>query len=218
MPTSSPAPADETLGARIRRLRNERGMSLAQVAGGDFSRAFLHQVETGKAQPSTRVLRMIANRLGSGVEFLISGGPPVGHVELLVERARIELLFRRPEAALDLVQPLLETTDWPVGVDARLTAAEALRALGRKAEADKLLEAEEPAIRRAADRHRLRRLRAIRRGAHYRPGARDLLEMAAEAEREGRSQLAADLAREARVLLTGPAGRYRKAAGRPPAE
>jgi len=31
----------ETLGDRVRKLRMERGMSLAKVAGGDFSRAFL---------------------------------------------------------------------------------------------------------------------------------------------------------------------------------
>ena len=56
--------AEETLGQRIRKLRHERGMTLQQVAGADFSRAFLHQVETGRSQPSTRVLRMIADRLG----------------------------------------------------------------------------------------------------------------------------------------------------------
>lgn len=209
--------SDDTLGTRIRRLRSERGMSLAQVAGGDFSRAFLHQVETGKAQPSTRVLRVIASRLGSRVEFLLSGAPARPELELTVERARIALLRSQDQEAVDLLEPVLSTTEWPLGADARLAAAEALRRLGRKPEADRLLDAEEAAIRKAGDRHRLRRLRAIRRGANYRPSAADLLEMSAEAERDGRPQLASELAREARILLTGPAGRYRKAAGRPPA-
>ena len=204
---------DDTLGVRIRRLRLERGMSLAQVSGGEFSRAFLHQVETGKAQPSTRVLRVIAGRLGSRVEFLLSGAPTRPELEITVERARIELLRCRARAALDLLEPVLGTTEWPLGADARLTAAEALCVLGRKSEADQLLDAEEIPIRKAGDRHRLRRLRAIRRGARYRPSAADLLEMSAEAEGDGRPQLAAELAREARVLLTGPAGRYRKAEG-----
>ena len=47
----------ETLGDRVRRLRTERGMSLAKVAGGDFSRAFLNQVELNRSRPSVRVLR-----------------------------------------------------------------------------------------------------------------------------------------------------------------
>ena len=66
----------DSLGGRIRRLREERGMSLAKVAGGDFSRAFLNQVELGKSQPSTRVLRVIANRLGAPVEYLLEGSTP----------------------------------------------------------------------------------------------------------------------------------------------
>jgi transcriptional regulator with XRE-family HTH domain len=209
---------EETLGSRIRRLRMERGMSLAQVAGGDFSRAFLHQVETGKAQPSTRVLRVIATRLGSRVEFLLSGAPTRPELEIAVERARIELLYGHYQQALELLGPVLNTSEWPLGADARLAAAEALRTLGRREESDRLLDAEEAPVRKAGDRHRLRRLRAIRRGAHYRPSARDLLDMSAEAEREGRLQLAAELAREARVLLTGPAGRYRKEAGQDSAE
>ena len=54
----------ESLGDRVRKLRMERGMSLAKVAGGDFSRAFLNQVELNKSRPSVRVLRVIADRLG----------------------------------------------------------------------------------------------------------------------------------------------------------
>ena len=53
----------ESLGTRIRRLRRERGVSLAKIGGGDFTRAFLSQVELGRAQPSLRVLRVIADRV-----------------------------------------------------------------------------------------------------------------------------------------------------------
>jgi transcriptional regulator with XRE-family HTH domain len=50
---------NETLGQRIRRIRHQRGMSLAKVVKDDFSRAFLNQVEMGKARPSVRVLRAL---------------------------------------------------------------------------------------------------------------------------------------------------------------
>src|SRR5256714_14170321 len=63
----------ESLGQRIKRIRNQRGMSLAKGVRDDFSRAFLNQVELGKARPSIRVLRIIAERLGTEVEYLLEG-------------------------------------------------------------------------------------------------------------------------------------------------
>ena len=79
----------ETLGQRIRRLRQDRGMSLAKVSGGDFSRAFLNQVELGRSQPSTRVLRVIAGRLGTEVDYLLEGRQPAMERELALEKARV---------------------------------------------------------------------------------------------------------------------------------
>src|SRR5207253_5194379 len=70
-------PTGDLMGDRIRQRRMELGMSLAQVAGGDFSRAFLNQVELGKTQPSTRILRVVADRLGAPVEYLLDGSMPM---------------------------------------------------------------------------------------------------------------------------------------------
>src|SRR3989475_12142103 len=63
----------ETLGQRIRRIRQDRGLSLAKVVRDDFSRAFLNQVELGKSRPSIRVLRIIAERLGTEAENILEG-------------------------------------------------------------------------------------------------------------------------------------------------
>src|SRR6266566_2043289 len=63
-------------------------MSLAKVSGGDFSRAFLNQVELGRSQPSTRVLRVIAGRLGTEVDYLLEGRLPNLDRELALERVR----------------------------------------------------------------------------------------------------------------------------------
>ena len=70
---SRPLEETETLGQRIRRIRQDRGMSLAKVVRDDFSRAFLNQVEMGKTRPSIRLLRVIAERLGTEVEYLLEG-------------------------------------------------------------------------------------------------------------------------------------------------
>ena len=82
---------EESLGDRVRKLRRERGMSLAKVAGGDFSRAFLNQVELNKSRPSVRVLRVIADRLGAPVDYLLDGTTPSLDREIALEKARIEL-------------------------------------------------------------------------------------------------------------------------------
>ncbi|HEX6547261.1 MAG TPA: helix-turn-helix domain-containing protein [Candidatus Dormibacteraeota bacterium] len=203
----------ESVGERIRRLRRERGMSLAQVVGEDFSRAFLNQVEHGKAQPSTRILRVIAHRLGTRVEYLLEGSDAREQLELEVEKARVEVLLGNYQAALDLLGPSLESHEWPVGSDARVTRAEALIGLGQRAEGLAILAAEEPAIKRNADRSRIRRLQAVRRGRVYRPNNDDLVLLGMWAEREGRIGLALEHYRAARILLTGPARRNRLAAG-----
>ncbi|HEX6350002.1 MAG TPA: tetratricopeptide repeat protein [Candidatus Dormibacteraeota bacterium] len=208
--------SDESMGDRIRKRRMELGMSLAKVAGGDFSRAYLHQVELGKTQPSTRILRVVADRLGSRVEYLLDGSMPTLDREIALERARIALLQGRARDAVADLESAVDSKEWPLGADARLTMAEALLALGRRAQAEALLDKEEEAIKVRDDRTRLRRLRAIRAGRPFRPSAADWLAQAAKAVQEGRPNAALEFYRTARILLTGPAGRYRRAAGRRP--
>ena len=79
-------------------------MSLAKVSGGDFSRAFLNQVELGRSQPSTRVLRVIAGRLGTEVDYLLEGRLPGIERELALEKARV--LVARGHAKRALVAPI----------------------------------------------------------------------------------------------------------------
>src|SRR5207248_7812143 len=61
----------DQLGLRIRKARMELGLSLAGVAQNDFSRAFLNQVELGRARPSTRTLQIIAERLKQPIEYFL---------------------------------------------------------------------------------------------------------------------------------------------------
>ena len=136
----------ESLGQRIRRIRTDRGMSLAAVVGDDFSRAFLNQVEMGKARPSIRVLRIIADRLGTEVEYLLQGREAGIERELAVEKARVLLLQGDPRRALIAIRPAVNSYDWPLGTDARLAHAQALIALGRKEEAAPIIARERSTI------------------------------------------------------------------------
>ncbi len=201
-------PRSETLGQRIRRLRQDRGISLAKVSGGDFSRAFLNQVELGRSQPSTRVLRVIAGRLGTEVDYLLEGRLPGVERELSLEKARVLLARGNARRALAALGSAVESSEWPLGTDARLCQAAALRLLGRVDEADELLSAEKEVIAAHGDTHRLQRLRLLKRGDVYSIGAGDLetaadahLRLADHAQRAANSQDALEHYRAARVLL-----------------
>ena len=100
--------AGESLGDRVRKLRMERGMSLAKVAGGDFSRAFLNQVELNKSRPSVRVLRVIADRLGTPVDYLLDGSTPSLDREIALEKARLELARGDLRRCLSAIEPALD--------------------------------------------------------------------------------------------------------------
>lgn len=174
-------------------------MTLAQVAGQDFTRAFLNQVEMGRSMPSTRLLRVIASRLGAPVDYLVDGSVRVLDLELAVERARLALLQDNPRRAMALVEPALQER-MALGSDARLCAAEALIALGRRDEAVRLLDAEEALLRRQGDRDRLRRLRDIRAGRRSARDAAAHLRLADRALREGQREQALEHYRAARIL------------------
>ena len=140
-------------------------MSLAKVAGADFSRAFLNQVELNKSRPSVRVLRVIADRLGTPVDYLLDGSTPSLDREIALEKARLELARGDLRRCLSVIEPALDAREWPLGVDARLCAGEAMLGLGRGEEATRLLEEQRSRHRRprrrlpaaAARRHPRRR-------------------------------------------------------------
>lgn len=195
---------DETLGQRIRRIRHQRGLSLAGVGQDDFTRAFLNQVELGKARPSVRVLRVIADRLGTEVDYLLEGKQGGVERELSLERARVLLLRGQPQKALQALAPALESFDYPLGVDARLVQAQALMAVGKKDEATTILWRQKVEIEEHADTERLEKVRAIQDGREiYMTGdrIRAHLQVADRAQRMGKSHDALEHYRAARVLL-----------------
>lgn len=183
-------------------------MSLAKVSGGDFSRAFLNQVELGRSQPSTRVLRVIAGRLGTEVDYLLEGRLPGVERELAVERARVLVARGHARRALAALGAAVDSSEWPLGTDARLCQAEALRLLGRVEEAEEILSQEKAVITAYHDTHRLNRVRSLLRGEPFPMGNGDLgsavqthLRLADRAHRAANSQDALEHYRAARVLL-----------------
>jgi len=194
----------ETLGQRIRRIRVQQGLSLAKVVRDDVSRAFLNQVEMGKARPSIRVLRIIAERLGTEVEYLLEGRQAGVDRELALEKGRVLLARGEPKRALLALRPAIASYDWPLGTDARLAQAEALIALGRKDEGTAVLAKERNEIELRNDHHRRERMQLIERGERFRftgDAVDKHLRMADRAQRAGNSHDELEHYRAARVLL-----------------
>ncbi len=182
-------------------------MSLAKVVGGDFSRAFLNQVELGRAQPSTRVLRVIAGRLGTQVDYLLEGRLPQLDRELALERARLLMLRGHARRALVVLEGI-HGIEWPLSTDVHLARAEALLKVGQKEKAQAIIDAERKVIARHRDVPRRDRLLAIERGQKFSFGggdverARDAHVRAAErAFRAGDSRGALEHYQAARALM-----------------
>lgn len=182
-------------------------MSLAKVVGGDFSRAFLNQVELGRAQPSTRVLRIVADRLGTQIDYLLEGRLPGLDRELALERARLLLLRGYPRRALAVLEGI-GGNEWPLTTDIRTARAEAHMKLGQKLRAQEIIDVERKVIARHHDVQRRDRLLAIERGEPYSVGGGDLnrardahVRMAERAFRSGDSPGALEHYQAARALM-----------------
>jgi transcriptional regulator with XRE-family HTH domain len=213
----------ETLGGRIRRVRVERGLSLAQVARDDFSRAFLNQVELEKCRPSVGALAVIAERLDVPLDTLMGTEERFLRRRLTVEAARIALARGDAARALELASPLTSASAWPLGADARLCTAAALGALGRDQEAGELLDRVQPELRARGDEGRLARLEEIRSGRRRPPTAEGSEHLAERALAAGDLPGALEELTAARVLTEaqvavrpsplGRGGRARRAPG-----
>ncbi len=89
--------------SRIRQARTERGLSLADLAGTEVSRAFIHQIEQGLARPSIQILEMIAQRTGKPVSFFTSGSEPSpGGADLPSDLVAMSKRLERLASTLDL--------------------------------------------------------------------------------------------------------------------
>jgi transcriptional regulator with XRE-family HTH domain len=69
----------ETVGARLRRLRREQGLSQRDLSAPGITYAYISRIEAGTRQPSMKALRQLARRLGVSADYLETGAPlPAG--------------------------------------------------------------------------------------------------------------------------------------------
>ncbi len=60
------------MGEKIRSLRKRLQMTQSELAGNDFTKSFISQIEKGQTRPSLRSLQIIAQRLGRPVSYFLS--------------------------------------------------------------------------------------------------------------------------------------------------
>lgn len=74
----------KNIGERIKKSRNEKGLSLRELAGKlNLSASFISQIEQGKASPSIENLKKIATSLDVKVSYLIEDEEEKQNVEIV---------------------------------------------------------------------------------------------------------------------------------------
>lgn len=68
-------PGEAPIGRRIRERRRELGLTQAGLAGADYTKSFISQLESGDADPSLDTLQFLSRRLQTSLSAL-AGDPP----------------------------------------------------------------------------------------------------------------------------------------------
>ena len=162
--------APDQLGARVRQARQELGLTLAAVAGKDFTRAFLNLVELGKSRPSTRTLKIIAERLQKPIEYFLQDDEvSAAALELGLTESQTRLHRGDLSGAEALVRDLLKRRPLPIETRTRaqLILIETWWRQGGAEDAMTLLQELIPAAKRAGWRGILAELYDQMGSAHY---------------------------------------------------
>ena len=100
------------IGEKIKKVREELGISQRQLAGEDITRAYISLIENGHATPSEKILRIIANRLQKPMSFFW-GEEDIEFIEIsdaLLERAKKNAEEGKTESALKIAYKIFEIT------------------------------------------------------------------------------------------------------------
>ncbi|WP_158375490.1 helix-turn-helix domain-containing protein [Cellulosimicrobium cellulans] len=122
-----------TIADRVRQARLAAGLSQTALAGDALSPSYISLIESGRREPTDAALGVIAERLGSTVEYLKHGdeGPAEARAKLALDYARLDLVSGEASSARDRILALdLEPVSRQVRVEALLALAQAHEMLG----------------------------------------------------------------------------------------
>jgi transcriptional regulator with XRE-family HTH domain len=126
-----------TLGQRLRVLRNERGLSQADLAGDLVSASYVSLIEAGKRLPEREVLDGLARRLGVSMLYLETGVAPeeITELRLKLQFAEIALANGSNDEAFRLFSELADSASGEIRLGAIWGLARAEEARGNLHEA-----------------------------------------------------------------------------------
>jgi tetratricopeptide (TPR) repeat protein len=120
----------EPTGARLKRLRLERGLSQRELSGPGVSYAYISRIEAGARTPSVKALRMLARKLNVTVEYLETGRDLRDTDERELRIADAELELRLADDVESAETKLKAILDESAQAGDRTSAARAQIALG----------------------------------------------------------------------------------------
>ena len=120
----------ETVGARLKRLRLQKGFSQRDVSSPGVSYAYISRIEAGARTPSVKALRKLAQKLGVSVEYLETGSDirDVDDRELRLADAELEL--RLGQSIAEAQKKLTDVLDEATAAGDVVAATRARLALG----------------------------------------------------------------------------------------
>jgi tetratricopeptide (TPR) repeat protein len=106
---------DVGLGARVRRLRVERGLTQGQLGAGHCSKEYVSQIERGKTRPTAETVVWLAERLRVDPTYLERGvaSGDYARCETLVAQAETLVAGKRHAEALDVLGSFVATPEAP---------------------------------------------------------------------------------------------------------
>jgi transcriptional regulator with XRE-family HTH domain len=138
----------ETTGARLKRLRQERGLSQRDLSSPGVSYAYISRIEAGARRPSVKALRQLARKLNVSAEYLETGRDSTSSEERELRLSDAELALRlktdaeQAESDLSVLVAEAEAAgDGPIALRARLALGFAASQRGKHLEAVELIEA-----------------------------------------------------------------------------
>src|SRR5207247_3386653 len=120
----------EVVGARLKRLRLQRGLSQRDLSSPGVSYAYISRIEAGARTPSVKALRKLAQKLGVSVEYLETGRDirEIDDRELKLADAELQLRLESDTAAAE--QKLQEVLSDASSAGDRVSASRAAIGLG----------------------------------------------------------------------------------------
>lgn len=121
------------IGARVRALRLQRGLSQTELAGDELSPSYISLIESNRRTPTDEVLHVIANRLGTSAEFLRTGSrnSATTGAELEMAFAKVAIANGEASAAMERLNAVsFEGVDPELAMEAQLVLADAYEKAG----------------------------------------------------------------------------------------